>query len=120
MLMCPNCDKEMKDESFWYCSISDWDMDYPGTFHEEYRCPACCIKYTNREWIIPEKFERATDKQIRCVKFINRELGTRYEPLLKNKTWKFIHDNLDDARQSRDVNFTLWCEENADWLPEYF
>ena len=117
---CPNCEKEMKDKSYWHYGIGSWDMDYPDVLHEEYWCSDCRIKYVNGEWNIPKKFERATDKQVKCVKFINRELGTGYVPLLKTKTWKFINDNLDDAKQSRDSNFEYWCEENAHWLPEYF
>lgn len=119
-MICPNCDKEMKDKSYYYYGISDWDMDYPATYHEEYWCNDCRIRYMNEEWTIPKKFERATDRQIKCVKFINRELGTGYEPLLKRKTWEFINKHLDAAKQSRETNFECWCEENSDWLPEYF
>lgn len=24
---CPNCNKEMKDTSYWYYGLGDWDMD---------------------------------------------------------------------------------------------
>ena len=119
-MVCPNCNKEMEDKTYWYYGISDWDMDYPATAHDEYWCPDCRIKYINGEWFVPKGIERATYKQIKCVEFINRELRTNYKPLLKNKTWKFIHDNLEDAKQSRAANFECWCEDNADWLPEYF
>ena len=117
-MKCPNCDKKMKDKSFWYYGISDWDMDYPGTFHEEYRCAACDIKYINDEWIIPNKYQRATEKQIKCAEFICRELGMSYDPILKTKTWKFINTYFDEAKLSREANFQRWCEDNAHWLPE--
>ena len=117
---CPNCNKEMKDKSYWYYGISDWDMDYPATLHEEYWCSDCRIKYINEEWVIPKVFERATERQVRCAEFINRELGTGYEPLLKKQTWEFINKHIEEAKQSWQANFECWCDENSDWLPEYF
>lgn len=117
---CPNCDKEMKEKSYWYYGIGDWDMDYPATLHEEYCCIDCSIKWINGEWIIPKRYERATDKQIKCANFICRELGINYEPLFKRKTWEFINKHLDDAKRSREISFECWCEDNSDWLPEYF
>jgi hypothetical protein len=110
----------MKDKSYWYYGLGDWDMDYPATLHEEHICVNCNIEYLNGDWNIPEKYHRATDKQIKCVNFICRELGINYEPLLKQKTWEFINKYLNDAKQSRDASFECWCEENSDWLPEYF
>ena len=117
---CPNCNKEMKDKSYWYYGISDWDMDYPATLHKEYCCLDCGIEFVGSSWIIPPKYELATDKQKNCVKFINRELGMNFNPLLKRNSWEFINSYLDDARQSRDTKFECWCEDNSDWLPEYF
>ena len=121
---CPNCNKEMKDNSYWYYGLGSWDMDYPDVLHEEYCCPDCRIKYINGEWAIPKKFARATYKQVKCANFICRELGLRFEPILKAKTWKFINTYLDAAKLSnrlrRDNNFRDWCEDNMEWLPEYF
>ena len=75
-------------------------------------------------WFIPDEIERATYKQIRCANFICRELGINFEPILKTKTWEFINTYLDVAKQNnkqrRDNNFRDWCEDNLDWLPEYF
>ena len=62
----------------------------------------------------------ATDKQIKCASFICRELGMNYEPLLKRRTWEFINKYLDDAKQSWETSFECWCEDNSDWLPEYY
>lgn len=119
-MKCPNCDKEMKDKSYWYYGIGDWDMDYPATLHEECYCADCDIKWVNGEWTIPKRYEPPTEKQIKCVRFICRELGMNYEPLLKRKTWEFINKYLDDAKQSWETNFECWCEDNSDWLPEYY
>ena len=78
----------------------------------------------NGEWIIPKKFARTTYKQVKCVNFICNELGLRFEPILKSKTWKFINTYFDAAKlhnkQRRDNNFRDWCEDNLEWLPEYF
>lgn len=117
---CPQCNKEMKDKSYWYYGIGDWDMDYPATLHEEHICYNCGIKHVNGEWIVPKKYDRATDKQIKCVNFINRQLGSNFEPILKSSTWRFIKENLDKAQTIWDNTFSDWCEENSDWLPEYF
>lgn len=117
---CPNCNKEMKDKSYWYYGLGDYDMDYPSTLHEEHCCNSCNIKYVNGEWIIPKKYERATEKQVKCVHFICRELGIHYEPLFKRKTWEFINKYLDAAKQSNNAKFKCWCEDNFDWLPEYY
>ena len=121
---CPNCNKEMKDKSYWYYGLGSWDMDYPDVLHEEYWCSDCRIRYTNGEWIIPKKFARATYRQVKCANFICRELGLRFEPILKAQTWKFINTYLDAAKLSnklrRDNNFRDWCEDNLEWLPEYF
>lgn len=121
---CPNCNKEMKDKSYWHYGLGSWDMDYPDVLYEEYWCSDCRIKYINGEWIIPKKFEKATYKQVKCANFICNELGLRFEPILKAKTWKFINTYLDAAKLSnklrRDNNFRDWCEDNLEWLPEYF
>lgn len=121
---CPNCDKEMKDKSYWYYGIADWDMDYPATLHEEYLCKDCGIKYVNGEWVVPNKFERATYKQVKCANFICNELGMRFEPVLKKQTWQFINTYIDkakhDSKQRREADFRDWCEDNLDWLPEYY
>jgi hypothetical protein len=74
----------------------------------------------NGEWIVPKKYARATDKQVKCANFICRELGMDYEPILKSKTWKFINTYLEAAKQSRRASFECWCDDNYDWLPEYF
>lgn len=117
---CPNCNFPMRDKSYWYYGIGDWDMDYPSTLHEEYCCNSCHIKYVDGEWIIPKKYERATEKQVKCAYFICRELGLHYEPLFKRKTWEFINKYLDAAKESSNTNFECWCEDNSDWLPEYY
>lgn len=120
---CPNCNKEMTDKSYdeiiTFCTGDDPDY-YPIECHKVYWCPDCHIKYDNGEWIIPKKYARATDKQIKCAEFINRQLGTDYCPLLKTSTWKFIKDHIADAKEVRDNSFSEWCEDNAHWLPEYF
>lgn len=117
---CPNCNKEMKDKSYWYYGLGDWDMDYPASFYEEHLCVDCGIKHINDEWFIPDKYERATEKQIRCANFICGELGLDYKPLFKRKTWEFINKYLNEAKRSWNSKFECWCEDNSDWLLEYF
>lgn len=120
---CPNCNKEMTDKShsvlltFFTGDEPDY---YPTEWIEEYYCKECKIKFYNDEWTVPKKYPRATEKQIKCAKFINRQLGTDFHPVLKTSTWKFINEHIADAKEVYDNSFSEWCEENYDWLPEYF
>lgn len=122
-MKCPNCNKEMKDKSYAVeiTFITGDEPDYyPTEWIEEYNCKDCGIKYHKGDWVVPKKYPRATDKQIKCALFINRQLGTTFVPVLKTSTWKFIKDNIEQAIEVRNHSFSEWCEENSDWLPEYF
>lgn len=116
---CPNCNRTMQDKSYNYYGIGDWDMDYPATTHEEYICSHCKIKYMNGEWEIPEEIA-ATNKQKRAALFINRVLGVQLPVLTKKNAWQYINKYLEKAKEQRRYDFECWCEEHADWLPEYF
>lgn len=122
-MICPNCEKEMTDKShsvlLTFLTGDEPDY-YPTEWVEEYYCKECKIKFYKDEWTVPKKYPRATAKQIKCVNFINRQLGTSFDPVLKTSTWKFIRDNIDNAKEVYDNLFTEWCEDNSDWLPEYF
>lgn len=122
-MKCPNCNKDMIDESYGV-EITFFTGDepdyYPTEWIEKYYCKDCGIKYHKGEWIVPGKYPPATNKQIKCVMFINRQLGTNFDPVLKTQTWRFIKENLPSAKEVHDNLFSQWCEDNADWLPEYF
>ena len=122
-MICPNCGKAMTDKShsvtltFWTGDEPDY---YPTEWVEEYYCKECKIKFDDGKWIVPKKYPRATEKQIKCAMFINRQLGTSFDPVLKTSTWRFIKDNIARAKAMFNNSFSEWCEENSDWLPEYF
>jgi len=140
---CPNCNQEMTYQDDGGCgySIADWDVDYP-TWHaeEHYKCKSCGIKCVEGEWSIPKKYQRATDKQVKAVLFIQNQLGSyigydyfgefptgknnkfagRFEPLLKNQCIKFIGQYLNEASQNKERRFDELCEDNQDWFPEYY
>ena len=122
-MKCPHCGKEMKDKSH-FIEITFLTGDepdyYPTEWYEEYHCKDCKIKYDNGNWIIPKAYTPATDKQIKCVNFINRQLNTYHIPVLKHQTWKFIKENLSKAQEAYNNSFSEWCEDNSDWLPEEF
>lgn len=122
-MTCPNCNQKMRDKShaveITFLTGDDPDY-YPTEWIEEYYCKECNIRYYKDNWIIPKKYQRATDKQIKCALFINRQLGTNFDPVLKRSTWKFINENIEHAKEVHDYSFSEWCEENSDWLPEYF
>ena len=122
-MLCPNCNKEMKDKSHAVeiTFLTGDELDYyPTEWVAEYHCKECGIKYHKGDWTIPKRYQRATNKQIKCALFINRQLGTNFDPVLKRSTWKFINENIARAKEIRDYKFSEWCEENSDWLPEYF
>lgn len=122
-MICPNCNKEMKDSShaveLTFMTGDDPDY-YPTRWYEKYTCNYCKIKYEDGTWIIPKAYIRATDKQIKCVEFINGQIGTAFVPVLKHQCWKFIKENLPKAQEIYNHKFSEWCDENADWLPEYY
>ena len=122
-MKCPICQKETIDKSYMYYGLGDWDCDYPNTLHEEYICPNCKIKYVNGEYFGIEHFGgRATEKQIKCVKFINNMLDLNYEPIAKYPTSKFISKYIDKAskvyslQQEEDYDEFDYC----DWYNEFF
>lgn len=118
-MICPQCQHKMKNKSYAYYSLGAWDCDYPDSYHEEYKCPECKMKYLNGKWIIPDEL-KATEKQIKTASFINLALGYEVPPHTKKLLWKFINQNLQDAIIARQTQFEEWCDDNADWLPEYF
>ena len=121
-MICPNCTREMKDESYEYYGIGSWDMDYPDNYQEQHVC-TCGVKIINGKWEIPESI-RATDKQIHAAEVISKVLGLRTPPPLKTLMWKFIHDHIEESKEKSkaesDCNAELFFEENYSWLPEYY
>ena len=125
-MKCPNCSKEMKDKSYVYYGMADWDMDYPATLHEEYWCSDCRIKFINDDWVIPESMI-ATEKQMNAGRIIESNTGIIMPPPTKKLMWKYIQDNMELSKKMYEENkirnesdFDDWCLENSDWLPEYF
>ena len=43
---CPQCGKEMNNESYWYSGFAGWDDDYPSSYYELYVCKNCNHRYT--------------------------------------------------------------------------
>lgn len=123
---CPNCNREMKDKSYAYYGIGSWDMDYPDQYHEEYWCPICHIKFVNKEWTIPESII-ATEKQLYVGKIIEHNTGIEMPPPIKKLMCEYIGKNMElskkkyeEYKEKKERLFEEWCEENSDWLPEYF
>lgn len=107
-MICPNCGKEMTDKSYLreitFCTGDEPDY-YPTEWVREYYCKECKIKFDNDKWIVPKKYPIATEKQVKCVEFINRQLGTNFVPILKTSTWRFIKDNIDRAKHRFNDSF---------------
>ena len=123
---CPHCNKEMEDRSYWYYGLGSWDMDYPDELHEEYWCASCRIKFINGEWTVPDSI-RATDKQLNAGVIIEHNTGIRMPPPIKKLMCEYIGNNIElskkryeEYKKGKERLFEEWCEENSDWLPEYF
>lgn len=93
-MLCPNCHKEMKNKCHNYYSLADWCVDYPASYHEEYSCKDCKIKYENGEWNLPIDMQ-PTEKQKKAVLYIcNGSLDVEdnhCELVTKQQYWIFIN-----------------------------
>lgn len=126
---CPQCNKEMKYKCNQYSSFSSGDEpDYDLLFIiESYKCKDCKIvcKIDNSnpipkiDWIVPDEY-LPTERQLNTIEFINKYLGLEEICPTKKSAWKFINQNLNQAVIQRNTNFANFCEDNQDWLIEYF
>ncbi len=104
-MKCINCGTEMKDKSYSYYGIGDWDMDYPASYHEEYRCPNCKCKYTREDhygdgkWDIPKTVEKPTEKQVKTILFIMSKLHISLEAITKQQCIRDIGKYFDKAKE---------------------
>ncbi|WP_213033655.1 hypothetical protein, partial [Acinetobacter baumannii] len=76
------CQEEMQNKSKWIWD--GWDMEY-ASWHEEYYCKTCKIRYRYRKWEIPKKIERPTEKQVKTILFINNKCGLDLEYITKKQ-----------------------------------
>lgn len=125
---CPNCEKKMKNKSYSVEVFGFGDEpDYiPTNWIEEYHCKYCKIKYHDGEWTIPKSII-ATEKQLNAGRIIEGNTGIKMPPPTKKLMWKYIQDNMELSKQmyeenkkAREQSFSEWCEDNSDWLPEYY
>ena len=108
-MKCINCLTEMKDRSYSYYGLGDWDMDYPASYHEEHRCPNCKCKYVREDygqgrWEIPKKVELPTEKQVKTILFINNRLMLSLEAITKQQCIRDIGKYFDKAKQSESIS----------------
>lgn len=94
---CPQCGKEMNNESYWHSGgIGCWDEDGLNYYRELHRCHTCNISFNNGDWSVPEQFE-PTYKQLKTVKFICNVLHVGEPAPIKKNICKFINQWLDYA-----------------------
>ena len=105
-MKCIECEQEMKDRSYNYYGLGDWDMDYPASYHEEYYCKHCKIKYVNGKWVIPKHIELPTQKQINTILFINNKCGLFLKPITKKQCIRDIGKYFDHAKKVADFEDT--------------
>ena len=115
-MKCINCETEMKDKSYNYYGLGDWDMDYPASYHEEHRCPNCKCKYINGKWEVPKMVEKPTEKQINTILFINNKLRCSFEAITKQQCIRDIGKYFDKAKEA--ANQPKYDDyEDYDWDP---
>lgn len=123
MMLCPNCQKEMvyQDKGYYGFAFSTGpEPDYPQWLpNSTYICKQCKIKYKNDQWIIPKKYERPTEKQIRTILFINHHLRTNYEPLLKKQCWYIINQNMQKAIDAKNAHDETMAEMHREMYGEW-
>ena len=104
IISCPNCGKEMNNESYWYSSFGGWDDDYPSSYYELYVCKNCNISYRDNKWDIPDKL-KPTWKQMKTAKYISNVLKIPEPAPTKRSLWKFINQNLNEAIHHSKYNY---------------
>ena len=101
-MKCPNCNKEMKDESYWYYGLGSWDMDYPDQLHEEYCCSNCNIKLVNGEWTIPKSII-ATEKQLNETKIHEKQLKQNLnDSKIELEMFYTVYENITEYEQIKE------------------
>ena len=116
---CPNCNKEMDDLSYFVEDVYGFgdEPDYSTcTKKEKFHCKKCSITVDDGVWKIPQHFNRASDKQIKTVEWINRVLGTDCVPLLKGQCWRFIAEHMAEATEASERE----REEYYEWHREEY
>lgn len=93
---CPQCGKEMNNESYWYSGFGGWDDDYPSSYCSIYVCKYCNISCREGEWNVPEQL-RPTWKQMKTAKYISNVLNIPEPAPTKRSLWQFINRNLNEA-----------------------
>ena len=61
-----------------------------------------------------------THKQEVAIKVINNVLHLGLRPVTKRQAWRYINEYMEKSKEQADRDFKGFCEDNADWLPEYY
>ena len=119
-MICPNCNKEMKNRSFHctefknnFTTFEDWNNSGSSSYlNEEHICICCGIVYTNGVFKIPANIDKATEKQIKTVLFINNQLGAKFKPIFKkqcsNIISRYLNKAIDCADKKRERRIKQW------------
>ena len=110
-----------QDKGYWgYPFTTGPEPDYPDYFKRDiYTCKECKITCDNKEWKIPNKYERPTEKQLNTVLFINNRLGFSFTPLLKVQCWRYINTFFDKAKKIKYCNDIQVAEELREMYGEF-
>ena len=82
-------------------SLVELDIKRGRRFYEKFVCNDCKISFVNDEWDIPGELQ-ATEAQIKACNFVSRELGYEPPPPTKRAMWKFLHETLEEAQDSKE------------------
>lgn len=88
---CPQCGEVMEECSSFGCfSFSDAD---PSTEYWD-SCKKCGITYRDGVWNIPARYPRPTEKQLKCIRVIEMNLGVHCEPKTRAEATRFISKHI--------------------------
>lgn len=109
-MKCPNCGFPMKYEY----------ENYPYLVEYHY-CPMCNIIYNkcSKTWIIPERYERVTEKQQNAISFINDILNKNFKPVLKSEATNIIKKYLKTAWEQYDEQKVSYYNELDEFYNEF-
>lgn len=74
---------------------------YQRTIHEEWFCAICGIFRKDGIWSVPENIPKATEEQIRQIRYINQSLGRHFEPVVYEQCKRIVDTYMAAATARR-------------------
>ena len=115
---CPNCKKEMVDESYSklekFYHWEDEDYYYKENYYSKFICDDCQISFEHNKWYVPDSL-KPTEKQKRTISFINNRLRIDLDAITRHQCWLDINKYFDKAKNTPKYSYEDWLK-----IQEYF